>query len=64
MGNFGKFAILVDGKIKSFHHTNKEAILKASEIYNGKPYSVMRVDQSPVDLGFVDFADDHRKNTR
>ena len=59
----GEFVVLVDGKIKSFHQSNKEALLAAGKFYGDTKFSVTRVDHCPVDLGFVDFADNHRKDT-
>ena len=56
----GEYAIVVDGKIESFHKTNREAIVEARRKFGGAHFSVRRVEPQPVDVGFIDLADYHR----
>ena len=54
--HLGEYAILVDGKIESFHKTNREALTAASRKYKYGQFSVQRVEPQPVEMGFADFA--------
>lgn len=54
--HFGEYAILVDGKIESYHSTNREALTIANKKYPYGQFSVQRIEPQPVELGFADFA--------
>lgn len=54
--HFGEYAILVDGRIESFHRTNREALASACAKYRYGQFSVQRVEPQPIDMGFTDCA--------
>ncbi len=56
----GEFAVLVDGQVREYHKTNREAILAARDKYSDVHYSVCKVEPQPADVGFIDLADYHR----
>lgn len=53
----GEFAVLVGGKIVSFHATNSEALGEAWRTYGAGAFSVTRVEGCPAEMGFADCAD-------
>ncbi len=54
--HLGEYAVLVDGKIESYHVTNREALASASGKYRYGQFSVQRVEPQPIDMGFTDCA--------
>ena len=54
--HFGEYAILVDGKIVSYHPSNREALTIASQKFVYGQYSVQRIEPQPVEMGFADLA--------
>lgn len=54
--HFGEYAILVNGRIVSYHPTNREALTVACKNYSYGQFSVQRIEPQPVELGFADFA--------
>lgn len=52
----GEFAVLIDGEVRSFYKSNREAIIAAREKYGRTHFSVCRVEPLPADVGFIDFA--------
>ncbi len=62
--NKGKFAVIVDGKIREFFATLMEAATKSGLKYPNGSFSIQRVERLPATVGFIDCADYPRKNTR
>lgn len=56
----GEFAILIDGKVRAFYKTNREALVEAMRKYADHHYSVRRVEPQPIDVGFLDLANYNR----
>jgi hypothetical protein len=54
--HFGEFAVLANGKVESYHATNREALIAASRRFPAGTFSVQRVEPQPVDMGFADCA--------
>lgn len=49
--HFGKYGIFVDGKVISYHDTNREAITTARQNYQFGEFSVQKIESQPVELG-------------
>jgi hypothetical protein len=49
-----EYAVLVDGAVRGYFKTNREAILTARRDFQHDLFSVRRVEPQPADLGFVD----------
>ena len=53
----GKFALMRDGEIVSFHNTNEAAYNEGiAKYYKDKIFSIQEVDDSSIDLGFFSHA--------
>ncbi len=52
----GKFALMRQGKIVNFYDTLADAVSTGSAVYEDGIYSVQRVTDQPVDLGFLSHA--------
>lgn len=51
-----KYALLQDGKVIGFYSTLEDAYMTASRFLKDQPYSVQKVTDTPVDLGFFSHA--------
>ena len=51
-----KYALMKDGEIIGFYSTLEDAYVTARRFYAGQPFSVQRVTDTPVDLGFFSHA--------
>ena len=51
-----QYALMQDGKIIGFYSTSKDAITTANSFLLGKPFSIQRVTDGAVDLGFFSHA--------
>jgi hypothetical protein len=52
----GKFALMRHGKIINFYDTLADAVSTGNAIYKDRLFSVQRVTDQPVDLGFLSHA--------
>ncbi|MFL6797333.1 MAG: hypothetical protein ACJ8F3_07965 [Xanthobacteraceae bacterium] len=52
----GKYALMKDGEAIGFYSTLEDAYMTANRFYKDDPYSVQKVTQNPVDLGFFSHA--------
>ena len=52
----GEYAVLVEGRIASYHATNRDALIAACMKYRLGQFSVLKVEPQPVDMGFTDCA--------
>ncbi len=51
----GRFALLHDAKLVACFDTNRDAQQAASKLIEGKPYSVQKVTDRKVDLGYISY---------
>jgi hypothetical protein len=52
----GKYALMKDGAAVGFYSTLDDAYMTANQFYKDQPFSVQRVTDTPVDLGFFSHA--------
>jgi hypothetical protein len=52
----GKFALMRNGHIVNFYDTLGDAVSTGNAIYTDRIFSVQRVTDKPVDLGFLSHA--------
>jgi hypothetical protein len=52
----GKFALMRDGKIINFYDTLADAYSTGQSIYSDGLFSIQKVTNRPVDLGFLSHA--------
>jgi hypothetical protein len=52
----GKYALMKDGAAVGFYSTLEDAYVTANRFYKDQPFSVQRVTNAPVDLGFFSHA--------
>jgi hypothetical protein len=53
-----KYALMKDGKAVGFYSTLEDAYMTANQFYRDQPFSVQRVTETPVDLGFFSLSFD------
>jgi len=51
-----KFALMKDGEVVGFYSTLEDAYMTANQFLRDQPFSVQRVTETPVDLGFFSHA--------
>jgi hypothetical protein len=51
-----KFALMKDGEVVGFYSTLEDAYMTANQFLRDQPFSVQRVTEAPVDLGFFSHA--------
>ena len=51
-GEYGKYALLHAGELKAVYDTFEDALKTAEAFYKDGMYSIQRVTDKPVDLGF------------
>ncbi len=51
-----KYALLKDGVAVGFYTTLEDAYMTANQFYKDQPFSVQKVTDTPVDLGFFSHA--------
>ncbi len=51
-----KYALMKDGAAVGFYTTLEDAYMTANQFYKDQPFSVQKVTDSPVDLGFFSHA--------
>lgn len=47
----GKYALMRNCQIKGFFVDSDEALVAGNKLFHGKPFSIQKVDDKPVDLG-------------
>lgn len=52
----GKYALMKDGVAVGFYSTLEDAYMTANQFYKDQPFSVQKVTDTPVDLGFFSHA--------
>ena len=52
----GKYALMKDGAAVGFYTTLEDAYTTANQFYKHQPFSVQKVTDIPVDLGFFSHA--------
>jgi hypothetical protein len=55
----GKTALIRDAAIVDFYDTPAEAVAQGTELFGSLPFSVQRVINRPIDLGFLSHATDN-----
>ena len=55
-----KYALLKDGEAVGFYSTLEDAYMTANKFFADQPFSVQKVTDIPVDLGFFSHAVDFR----
>lgn len=56
VSHMNQYALMSGGKIVGFYSTSRDAMSTAANFLAGKPFSVQRVTDSGVDLGFFSHA--------
>lgn len=51
-----KYALMKDGQVIGFYTTLEDAYMTANKFYPNEPYSVQKVTDVPIDLGFFSHA--------
>jgi hypothetical protein len=51
-----KYALMKDGEVVGFYSTLEDAYMTANQFYKEQPFSVQKVTDTPVDLGFFSHA--------
>ena len=51
-----QYALMQDGKVIGYYSTSRDAVITANNFLSGKPYSIQRVTDGKVDLGFFSHA--------
>ncbi len=51
-----KFALMKDGQAVGYYTTIEDAYMTANQFYKNEPFSVQKVTDTPVDLGFFSHA--------
>lgn len=51
-----QYALMQDGKVIGYYSTSRDATITANSFLAGKPYSIQRVTDGKVDLGFFSHA--------
>jgi hypothetical protein len=51
-----KYALMKDGVVVGFYSTLEDAYMTANQFYKDQPFSVQKVTETPVDLGFFSHA--------
>jgi hypothetical protein len=51
-----KYALMKDGVAVGFYTTLEDAYMTANQFYKDQPFSVQKVTETPVDLGFFSHA--------
>jgi hypothetical protein len=51
-----KFALMKDGEAVGFYSTLEDAYMTANKFFRDEPFSVQKVTETPVDLGFFSHA--------
>jgi hypothetical protein len=51
-----KYALMKDGVAVGFYSTLEDAYMTANQFYKDEPFSVQKVTETPVDLGFFSHA--------
>jgi Family of unknown function (DUF5678) len=51
-----KYALMKDGEVVGFYSTLEDAYVTANKFYADQPFSVQKVTDIPVDLGFFSHA--------
>jgi hypothetical protein len=54
--HLNKYALMKDGEVIGFYSTLEDAYMTANQFYKDQPFSVQRVTDTPVDLGFFSHA--------
>jgi hypothetical protein len=52
----GKYALMKDGAAVGFYSTLEDVYMTANQFYKDQVFSVQRVTETPVDLGFFSHA--------
>ncbi|MGR4001512.1 MAG: hypothetical protein OD811_07000, partial [Alphaproteobacteria bacterium] len=52
-GHKGEFALMRDGKVVAFLPTSRAGLIKGSEMFAGKPFSVQEITDEHVYLGTI-----------
>ncbi len=56
MEHRNQYALMQDGKVTGYYTTSRDAISAANSFLVGKPFSIQRVTDGKVDLGFFSHA--------
>ena len=51
-----QYALMQDGKVVGYYSTSRDAITTANRFLEGKPFSIQRVTDGSVDLGYFSHA--------
>lgn len=51
-----QYALMQNGKVLGYYSTSKDAMSTANSFLTGKPFSIQRVTDGQVDLGFFSHA--------
>jgi hypothetical protein len=51
-----KYALMKDGKAVGFYSTLEDVYMTADQFYRDQPFSVQKVTETPIDLGFFSHA--------
>ena len=51
-----KYALMKDGEVVGYYSTLEDAYMTANKFYHDQPFSVQKVTDIPVDLGFFSHA--------
>ena len=51
-----KYALMKDGAAVGFYSTLEDAYMTANQFYKDQPFSVQKVTDAPIDLGFFSHA--------
>jgi len=51
-----KYALMKDGEIVAYYSTLEDAYMTANRFYRDQPFSVQKVTETPIDLGFFSHA--------
>jgi len=55
-----KYALMKSGKVVGYYSTLEDAYVTAEQFFSDEPFSVQKVTETPVDLGFFSHAVDIR----